>query len=424
MRILVQNEWRIKAIFITIVCMTGSLFISRILLSVSLMFFIAIAVIHTGFPGQVRKFLQTPLLAGLSLLFFIPFVSGLWCTDTSEWLDVVIRKLPFLLLPLAFAGDWQLKEKDWRLISYCFIVFTLLACCQSLVMYLREAGSINESYLRAKTIPVPPDGDHVRFSWLVWIAIMISVLLSETVAGPKRWWLIAAAIFLAAYLHILSARTGLAMLYLSAACYALFKAKRRPRQSVIVILSLIVILVTGWFCFPTFSNRIRYTLYDLSFVKKNEYRSGTSDGNRVASFRAGQALIEQHPLLGVGAGDVWNEVSDWYDKNVIGLKESDKLYPSNEWLMYGCMAGLPGVLLFTGIIFLPLYIKKIKHRFFRTVFHVTAIAGFLVETSLEMQYGIFIYTFFGLWWWKWHCFENDKMPVIQPGIEAGMPERR
>lgn len=411
MRILVQNEWRIKAIFITIILMPGSLFISRAFLSVSLMLFIALTMIHPGVKMQWRTFLQTPLLAGTSLLFFIPLISGVWSTDTNEWLDVMVKKLPFLLLPLAFAGDWQLKEKNWLLIGYCFIVFTALACGWSLWMYWREAGSINESYLRAKTIPVPLDDDHVRFSWLVCIAVITAVQLMEKKTGSARWWLAAAVIFLVVYLHVLSARTGLAMLYLFGICYALFRIRHRPRLSVLLISGLMAIVITGWFCFPTFSNRIKYNLYDLSFIKKNEYRSGTSDGNRVASLKAGWALIGRHPLTGTGAGDIWNEVSEWYDKNVPGLQESDKLYPSNEWLVYGCMGGLPAMIIFTGVVFLPLYMKKIRDRFFWRMFHVTAIAGFLVETSLEMQHGIFIYTFFGLWWWKWHCFEEDTLPV-------------
>lgn len=398
--------------------MLGSLFVSRALLSVSLMLFLAITIVHAKFTEQFRRFLQTPLLFGLSFLFFIPLVSGLWSTDTSEWLDVVVKKFPFLLLPLAFAGDWQLKEKEWRIIAYGFILFAVLACSWSLIMYLREVDSINESYLRAKTIPVPMDDDHVRFSWLVCIAIIIAVQLIENVNGSKRGWLMAAVIFLAAYLHVLSARMGLAMLYFFVCCYALYRIKNKPRLSITVILALITMLVIGWFCFPTLSNRIKYNLYDLSFVRNNEYRSGTSDGNRVASFKAGWAVIEEHPLTGTGAGDTWNEVNAWYDKNVKGLQESDKLYPSNEWLVHGCMAGLPGMIIFTGIVFLPLYMRNIRQRFFWTMFHVTAIAGFMIETSLEMQHGIFIYAFFGLWWWKWHCFPGF------PGKNSGELKQR
>ena len=122
MRILVQNEWRIQAIFTTIVLMTGSLFICRALLSVSLILFIALTVVHTRAAEQLRRFFQTPLLAGFSFLFFIPFLSGFWSTDLHAWLDVTVKKLPFLLLPLAFAGEWRLKEKDWRLVGYCFIL--------------------------------------------------------------------------------------------------------------------------------------------------------------------------------------------------------------------------------------------------------------------------------------------------------------
>jgi hypothetical protein len=83
------------------------------------------------------------------------------------------------------------------------------------------------------------------------------------------------------------------------------------------------------------------------------------------------------------------------------MKETDKLYPSSEWIVYGGMAGWPGVILFTAIILFPLSIRYIRHRFFWIMLHVTAMLGFTVETSLEMQHGVFIYAFFVLWWWKW-----------------------
>lgn len=401
MVILVQNEWRNRAIFATIILMLASLFVSRAFLSMSLIAFIVLTMLHNQLYVQLKQFLASPLLVSISLLFFIPFISGLWSEDKHEWGKALLVKLPFLMLPIAFAGKWQLKEKEWLIIAYVFLLFTAVACCWSTGQYLLDAQSINESYLRAKTIPTPLDDDHVRFSWLVCLAVVTTVLLLDKFPVKYRVVWMALLIIPIVYLHILSARTGLVILYVVGLAFALYKAKQKPRISLLVIGVLIIALLIGWFCFPTFQNRIKYNLYDISFVVKNKYMSGTSDGNRVISLKAGWQILQDNPWLGVGAGDLRNETDHWYDAHVTGIKETDKLYPSSEWMVYGGMAGWPGILLFTAIIFFPLCIKNIRYRFFWGLLHVAAIMGFLIETSLEIQYGVFIYVFFVLWWWKW-----------------------
>ncbi|HEX2846065.1 MAG TPA: O-antigen ligase family protein [Chitinophagaceae bacterium] len=401
MGILVQNEWRNRAIFAMIILMLACLFVSRAFLSISLIAFIVLTTLHSQVYTQLKQFLASPLLISISLLFLLPFISGLWSEDKQEWGKVLLVKLPFLLLPIAFAGQWRLKEKEWQIIARSFLLFTTLACCWSIGQYLLDMQSINESYLRAKTIPTPLDDDHVRFSWLVCLAVITALLLWDIFSGKYRAVWLTLLIIPVIYLHILSARTGLLMLYVFGLAFALYKAKQKPGISLLVIGGLIIFLLIGWFCFPTFQNRIRYNLYDLSFVIKNKYMSGTSDGNRLVSLKAGWEIIKKNPLLGVGAGDLKNEAGQWYDEHVTGIKETDKLYPSSEWIVYGGMVGWPGIILFTVIVFLPLCIKNIPHRFFWNLLHTVAIMGFLIETSLETQYGVFIYVFFVLWWWKW-----------------------
>ena len=117
MGILVQNEWRNRAIFATIILMLASLFVSRALLSISLIAFIVLTTLHSQVYTQLKQLLASPLLISISLLFFIPFISGLWSEDKQEWGKVLLVKLPFLLLPIAFAGQWRLKEKEWKMIS-------------------------------------------------------------------------------------------------------------------------------------------------------------------------------------------------------------------------------------------------------------------------------------------------------------------
>jgi O-antigen ligase len=89
-----QNEWRNQLIFVLLILMMIALFTSRAFLSLTMTAFVIVSFIHHDIPGQFRKFFSSPLLWGISLLFFIPLISGLWSADKSQWLDIMRIKLP------------------------------------------------------------------------------------------------------------------------------------------------------------------------------------------------------------------------------------------------------------------------------------------------------------------------------------------
>jgi hypothetical protein len=166
-----------------------------------------------------------------------------------------------------------------------------------------------------------------------------------------------------------------------------------------IIAAMLLMPLAAWMLLPTFRNRIRYNLYDLSFIEKNTYLPGSNDGNRMLSLRAGRDILLQHPL-GVGSGDVVDKTWEWYEKHVPQMLETDKLYPASEWLCYGDAAGWPGLLLFTAIMLVPFFLRRIKDRFFWISLNLIAAFSLLFDIGLETQFGVFIYAFVVLWWWK------------------------
>lgn len=364
---------------------------------------------HPNIKSHFKKFFSTPLLWGMSLLFLIPLLSGLWSEDQESWMKVARVKLPLLVLPLAFAGGWQLSVKQWRTLAGIFLLIVFAATVWSVSLYFVDTAAIHEAYLKAKTIPVPLEGDYIRFSWLVCVALIVAVLMltKEKTNWVKIILLLLAAWFIV-YLHILAARTGLFACYLFIVAFAFYKlfSAERKKLSIIIIAAGLLLPVIAWFCFPTFQNRFKYLRYDYDFVKNSSYLPGATDGNRLFSIKAGWNILKENPL-GVGAGDLRNVTKEWYDKEVPGMVEMDKIYPSNEWLIYGDFAGWPGILLFSFVMLLPFLIKGIQQKFYWNCFHATAIFSFLVDTGLEVQFGVFLYIFITCCWWKWLQCQNE-----------------
>jgi O-antigen ligase len=405
-----ERDRKQDLLFGSMVLMITSLLISRGALSVSTILFLFLAIVGKNFRQQWQNFLSHPFLLLFTLLFFIPFVSGLWSENGSKWLDVVRLKLPLLFFPLAVAGNWQFSQKQWRWIAWVFLAVTGIGCAWSLLHYLQNMTAVNEGYLRAKTLLTPLENDHVRFSWMVSVAVMTCFLLQQFVSQKKSrflLWLLVA--FFIAYLHILAARTGLLSLYIFLLLYAGWTSlkKNSAKTAAIFVAVFLTLPALAYVTVPTFQNRIRYLIYDFSFVQKAEYLPGANDGARVMSLKAGWQVLQQNPL-GVGAGDVMHEADKWYAANVPDVLETDKFYPSSEWLLYGAFAGWIGVLLFSIVMLSPFFINIKKQKIFWIALHATAAFSFAYDMGLEVQYGIFLYAFVTFWWWKWMGTSNGK----------------
>lgn len=409
MGIRIEAASRNAIIFYLILAMLVGLFFSRALLSVGLGLFVIGACVHKNFLFQCKRFYTNPFLLGMALLFLLPFLSGLWSSNKQEWLHFSIMKLPLLLLPLAFAGPWQLTAKQWRQIAYCFLLLLLAGCCWSLWQYLQNSSVLQQQYLHAKLIPTLLDDDHVRYSLLVCIGVILSVLLVQNAAGSVRAALWVLAVFFTVYLHILSARTGLYAVYVFFTVLAVNKMRRmQPLRGLVLILGLLAMPLLAWLVLPTFRSRIQYNIFDVSHAVQRQYISGTSDGNRMASVQAGWHTL-QHHAFGVGLGDVQQVTWRWYAQHKPQMLASDKLYPSSEWLMYGSIAGWAGVLLFTAVMIVPFFITINTHRLFFIALNLVAALSFVFDIGLSVQFGVFIYAFSLLWWYKWLNGNNELL---------------
>jgi len=79
-----QHSWRSPIIFILIAVMMAALFFSRAVLSVSMIIFVVVSFFHADIKKHFSNFFSSPLLWGMSLLFFLPLLSGLWSEDKKE----------------------------------------------------------------------------------------------------------------------------------------------------------------------------------------------------------------------------------------------------------------------------------------------------------------------------------------------------
>ena len=407
-------NWRKEVLLYSIMIMIAGLLFSRWLLSSALIVFILASFVHKNFLQQLKELFSSPFLWSMTVLFFIPLVSGLWSEDLAHWSRIMRIKLPLLLLPICFAGLKEFRFRDWEKIGWSFIILMLLGSGWSIFYYLLDIKAVHAGYLQSHAIITPLKNDHVRFSLLVAIAIFTAIFL---ILKKRNDYTTALKVFLfitlsalVVFLHVLAVRTGLVCFYLSLFIFIgwLLWNKKYLVRSISLLLVIIVLPVASYFALPTFKNRIRYFNYDISFVKKNIYLPGSNDGTRIISIKAGWDIQQQNPITGVGIGDVEKEMNHWYDAHHRQMIQSDKILPSSEWVMYGAATGWPGFILFTIVMLIPFFIKTLNKNIFWWMMNVSIVLTYLFDNGLEGQFSVFVHAFILLWWYKWLNISKEE----------------
>lgn len=387
-----KNNWKQQLPFaLTVVLMVGLVY-SRAVLSV--------AAIGLGFTAiESRQNLQPykNIFIGIALILLPVLASGLGSDDTTAWWRSVEVKLSLITI-IAGILTAQFSFKQIKQLVWWLTIVVVSSALYSCYEYWLNEQLILKSYLVAKVMPVLMDDDHIRYSWLIVLNI---ILLIKTVFLPQRskehkgkseQWIAAVVIlFLIAYLHFLAAKTGLLCLYTSIFLYAVYTIIQSKLQiGLLLILVISVVAFIAYYNFPSLKNRVQYVLYDFSNYSKGVYTEGSSDGARVLSLKAGIDITQQHLLGGVGFGDVQAEVIQWHDIHHPSSKAYERFLPTNQWLIYSAGSGIIGLLCFSiGMLLL------LQSLFSKNIFYIVLITVLLLplmtDDSFEGQHGISIF---------------------------------
>jgi hypothetical protein len=328
-------------------------------------------------------------LQGLTLLFMIPLVSGLWSADHRVWLQVMQVKLPLLVLPFCVPAFSHLDLRARKILLWALMILLVLSMGQSVWWMMRDQ---DRNYLGGAVMRVPMRDDHVRYSWL--LVIGYAWLLGYWLWGyvKNRLLVIGLLVILAIFIHVLAAKTGIIGFYLVNGLFVI----RYLRRRLWVIGLLVMLPLIAWFTVPSFQQRVKFVRWDFQNYSRGNYVEGLNDAPRILSWRAAAEIIRDLPLAGAGAGDARQAVQQWYSVHAPFLKLYEQLLPANQMLIYGVYAGIAGLLAALFVLLMPLWMKPHRNNILWLSFHLLAVLGFMYEIALEMQFGVAIYLVFSL----------------------------
>jgi O-antigen ligase len=355
-----------------------------------------------AFRLSIRNFGKQPAMWGLALLLLAPAISFFWSTNTDWWLSQTRVRLPFLILPWAFANLPVLSGRQYKLVLY-WLVWVMVVLCIGVGINLGlHYDQIVDDLNHGRPIPVPRS--HIRFNLILATAILSGGWLVQQQFVWKRAWerkaLIGAVIFLFLFIHVLSVRSGLAALYAALMFTAGWVVVHTGRWK-LGIVALVLILMTPVIALktiPSLQNRIDYMRYDWQRFRENA-GGDYSDAQRWVSLQVGWMLWQEHPWIGTGAGDLPMEVQRMANDHFPNYSIEPKL-PHNQFLFILSSTGLLGIAL-SLLGFLAPFLQRSARRFYLFfAIQVIIFVSFLVEYTLETAIGVAFYLFFTLWFMK------------------------
>ncbi len=371
---------------------------SKVVLSVATIMLMCNAFINIRAGENFKKWFGDTTNLLFIALFLVYLLSGFYSSDTGYWIDRCRMKLPFLALPLGFTAIKSLTTRSFNRWLAIYFYVVLITAIVVFINYLAHFALLNEQLRQGQPIPSPLR-DHIRFSLEVAFAIVVGGYIYRQryyFFSPKEKYLLAAGIlFLAIFIHVFAVRSGILAFYLALLVVIAQWVFRNKKY----LQGLAAIICIAGFAFaaaryiPSLKNRIDYFNYEMDLIRKGELNPEHSDAQRLLSIEYGWQIARENLIMGIGVGDIKNEMDARYRQHAGSEYVKSKL-PHNQFIYILATTGSIGMIIFLLSVFYPWWQKKHYKNVLYSAFMVIMLFSFMAEHTLEIQLGSAFYLLF------------------------------
>lgn len=343
--------------------------------------------------------------ANLTLLFLLPFLiylaGMLYTENTRNGWAIVQLELPLLLFPLVFGtSSHMLTEGFVRNIKKHFVYACVLACLVSILTGLANFFQTgNPDALTYQQLNILPHS----FPYTTAISCLLCIIfLTDKTVAPllKRTYSIPVIVFLSIFILLLTLRLVI-MLLLLLTLFLIIRSlpKTIHRLGAIVLMGISVSIAIH--TIPVLNRKWQeLTTRDNNAIRLDEDMSlGKNWGGqsiRRAIWACSADVIRQHPVTGVGTGDVQDELQTAYEARKFYFASRYNRYNAhNQYLQFALGQGFTGLAVFLACLIVPCLLFARNTHFYSYGAFLCIMAGIcLTESALEVNKGVVWYSFF------------------------------
>ncbi len=386
-------------------CLTVlGLLCSKFLLSVALFGLLATAFVNTNLRADAAAFFRRPEFLAPVLLFLFIAVSGVYCSDTTSWLEQMRLKLPFLGLPITFALLPKFTEKQYRGVFFVTTFLVTVTALSTLLYYYTHLEAASLAVKRGEVAVEPRLAwhkpiHHIRFNLLLLIALLpsIYIIIKKYIFYYKteKYFLILSSAILFYTLHLLAVRTGILAFYFGVLVLFIQYIIQEKKYLLGIFLGFCAVLlpIISYYTLPSFREKIEHSRYEFGEYKdKNIANNSTAE--RIISIKTGLKIGNENPIFGVGIGDVEQLCRAVYQRDYPWLQVKT---PHNQWVFQYAGGGILGIIIFGFGLFFPLFYKKNYNETLFLLFYSVMSVALMTEGLLETSEGVaFVVLFLSL----------------------------
>lgn len=349
---------------------------------------------------RIQSQARAKYLLSFGIIYILYLIGTLYSSQMGTQEGALFNlevKLSLWVFPLLFATlDFRMFKANFRnRMLYAYIggcVVSMILIFNNAVFKYFQTSNPNVFYYTELGFTHHPSYLALYFTFAVAVLL---VWIFQHPSGNKTKRNAAFILILAFHLFIvlLSSKAGImstVLLYLLVVFYLIVYKEIRSRiYTAIVLLTLFLITLSF---FPRSYSRF----YNAESALESE-PSTTSQESSVARLLVWESsfhIIRQHPIFGVGTGDVEPELMKIYKEKNIKVAVEGTLNAHNQYLQTAIALGLIGLIVLVASLFVPAWYAFRRKQLLYLGFLVIFAFNILVESMLERQAGVTFYALF------------------------------
>ena len=159
--------------------------------------------------------------------------------------------------------------------------------------------------------------------------------------------------------------------------------------------------------------RVDQLFFEIDALNSGDDPSGKSFIQRIEYWKTATHIIQKHPFIGLGTGDVQQAFNQQYEEDQSSLSDRFRLRSHQQFLTFWVAFGVFGPLMLLLAIYLCYRYRKAENSFISLGFLLIVSLSFLSEDTLETQAGVTFFSFFISFLFLW--------PIASPSASEKLP---
>lgn len=359
---------------------------------------------------QIKK---TPLILLFSGFYIYHVIGMCWSSNMVYGLNDLQTKMSLFFFPIIICTV-PLDKNSYRFVSNGFIAgcFAAIIGCLSLAFHdYHISNDISAFY-------------YVRFSHFIHATYftmylnLASLLISKKLleewdsVSAKRYFYLGLLLLFLLNTMLLSSRTASVVSFISIPVFLLISGKSTLKKTSSFVLPLIVLLFIG-ITYPGtlhYNNRYQQVEAEVNKIETDKSQQTNSASQSILPTAEGSSfnsttsrmllwtysfnVIKNHPLVGVGTGNLRIELNKEYLRNGWQYGVEKEYSSHNQYLHTGVILGVIGIAILLLSLMLPFFQSVKSKDWLYAGFLFIIIFNNITEDTMEIQKGILFYGFF------------------------------